>query len=83
MTTIEVQVDIGEKIKKIVHHGANMTHGGGKPEEQTLSVQMIHIIAGSPINRNKKTIRYTCFNETTGKFEELSDTEMEELCNQS
>lgn len=83
MATIEVQVGVGEKVKKIVQYGANMTHGGGKPEEQILRVRMIHLIAGSPINKNKTTIRYTCFNETTGKFEELSDEEMEELCSQS
>ncbi len=80
MAQITVAVNVGEKLKRTVRCGANMTHGRGSLEEQVLSVEEIRITAGSPINGNKKIIRYTCFNETTGKFEELSDTDMEELC---
>lgn len=75
---ITVEFNIGDKIKRVVPCGANMTHGCGSPTIERLSVQEITIIAGTPINKNKTRFQYTCFNETKGRFETFDEDEIKE-----
>lgn len=75
---IELKYNVGDKIKRTFCYGANMTHGGSNPITEVLRVEEIRIINGTPINKNKRTIQYICFNERTGRFETFNESDIEE-----
>lgn len=75
---IEIKFNIGDKIKRTVHCGASVSYGRGTSKTEILQVQEIKIISGSPINRNKRRIYYTCYNETRGIFTTLNEEDMDE-----
>lgn len=73
---IELKFNVGDKIKRVVQCGANMKHGRGTPKTEVLRIEEIKIISGSPINRNKKIVQYTCYNETNGNFYTLREDDI-------
>lgn len=75
---IDVKYDVGTKLVRTKHPWANVSTGSAKPIEQKLTVEKIEIENGGIMSRQKRRITYVCFNEDTGKFENISEDDMNE-----
>ena len=75
---IEVKYDVGTKLIRTKYPWANVSTGSAKPIEQKLIIEKIEIENGGIMSRQKRRITYMCFNEDTGKFENISEDDMNE-----
>lgn len=73
---IELKYDVGTKLIRTKYPWANVSTGGTKPIEQRLTVEKIEIENGGIMSRQKRRITYVCFNEDTGKFENISEDDI-------
>lgn len=78
MKNIVVKYDVGEKLIRQVSCGGSVSFCSGIPKKHIIQILEINIAMGNSFNNHQRKISYLCFNETTGKYETLSDKDIDE-----
>lgn len=73
---MELKYNVDDTIYKSIHNNGSCSRDCYYTVE-ILKITKITIYGGSPLTKQKPIFQYECFNEKTGKFVKLNDTEIQ------